>query len=63
MLEEHYGIVMMFDTLSKDIYSFKQGTEENMAKFQVHLSQQVQILQSEYSRMIQPDHIEEMKKR
>ena len=24
-LDEHYGIEMMFDTLSKEIYSLKQG--------------------------------------
>ena len=25
MLDEHYGIVMMFDILSKDLYSLQQG--------------------------------------
>ena len=47
MLNEHYGIVMKFDTLSKEPYSLKQGSEENVAKFGMHLSQ-VQILQLEY---------------
>ena len=26
MLDEHYGVVMMFDTLSKELYSLKQGS-------------------------------------
>ena len=60
MLDEHYGIVMTFDILSK-LYSLKQGSEENIAEFGVHLSQQVQILQSEYLGRIQQEHIEEMK--
>ena len=61
MLDEHYGMVMTFDALSKELYSLKQGSGENMAKFGVHLSQQVQILQSEYLGRIQQEHIEEMK--
>ena len=61
MLDEHYGVVMTFDTLSKELNSLKQGSGENVAKFGVHLSQQVQILQSEYLGRIQPEHIEEMK--
>ena len=61
MLEEHYSIVMMFDTLSKELYSLKQGSGENVAEFRVCLSQQVQILQLEYPGRIQPEHIEEMK--
>ena len=61
MLDEHYGIVMMFDTLSKEFYSLKQGSGENVAKFRLCLSQQVQILQSEYLARIQPEHMEEMK--
>ena len=39
----HYGVVMMFDTLSKELYSLKQGSGENVAEFGVCLSQQVQI--------------------
>ena len=61
MLDEYYGMVMMFDTLSKKLYSLKQGSGENMAKFRVCLSQQVWILQSEYPGRIQQEHIEEMK--
>ena len=30
MLDEHYGVVMMFDTLSKEFYSLKQGLGENV---------------------------------
>ena len=45
ILDEHYGMVMMFDTLSKELCSLKQGSRENVAKFRVCLSQQVQILQ------------------
>ena len=48
MLDEHYGVVMTFDALSKELYSLKQGMGENMAEFGVCLSQQVQILQMEY---------------
>ena len=61
ILYEHYGVVMMFDTLSKEIYSLKQGSGENVAEFNMCLSQQVQILQLEYLRRIQPKHMEEMK--
>ena len=52
----------MFDALSKELYSLKQGSGENVAKFGVHLSQQVQILQSEYVGRIQQEHVEEMKR-
>ena len=61
MLDEHYDIVIMFDALSKELYSLKQGSGENVAEFGVCLLQQVQILQSEYLRRIQQEHIEEMK--
>ena len=60
MLDEHYGIVKMFDALSKELYPLKQGSGENVAQFRVHLSQQVQILQSEYPGRIQQEHVEEM---
>ena len=60
-LNEHYGVVMMFDPLSKELYSLKQGSSKNVAGFGVHLLQQVQILQSEYSGRIQLEHMEEMK--
>ena len=61
MLDEHYGVVMTFNTLSKELYYLKQGSGENVAEFRVHLSQQVQILQSEYPVRIQQEHVEEMK--
>ena len=61
MLDKHYGIVMTFDALSKELYSLKQGSGENIAKFGVCLSQQVQILQSEYLGRIQQELVEEMK--
>ena len=32
---------MMFDAISKELYYLKQGSGENMAEFDVHLSQQV----------------------
>ena len=44
----------MFATLSKEFYSLKQGLAEKEAEFRVHLSKQVQILQSEYSGRIWP---------
>ena len=61
MLDEHYDMVMMFDTLSKELYSLKQGSRENVAKFGVHLWQQAQIVQLEYLGKIQQEHVEEMK--
>ena len=60
-LDEHYAIVMTFDTLSKELYSLKQGSGENVAKFGLCLLQQVQILQSEYPGRIQQEHVEEIK--
>ena len=53
MLDEHYGVVMMFDALSKELYSIKQTSGENVAEFGMHLSQQVQIPQLEYLGRIQ----------
>ena len=61
LFDEHYGMVMTFDTISKELYSLKQGSEENVAEFWVCLSQQVQILQSEYQGRITQEHVEEMK--
>ena len=60
-LDEHYGVVMTFNTLSKELYSLKQGMREHVAEFGVHLSQQVQILQIEYPSRIQQEHVEEVK--
>ena len=40
-LDEHYGVVMTFTTLSKELFSLKQGSVENVAEFRVCLSQQV----------------------
>ena len=60
-LDEHYGVVMTFNDLSRELYSLKQGSGENVAEYGVHLSQQVQILQSEYLGRIQPELTEEMK--
>ena len=61
MLDEHYGIVMIFNALSKELYSIKQGTGENVAEFGVCLLQQVQILQNKYPSRIQQEHVEEVK--
>ena len=61
MLDKHYGVVMTFYTLIKELYSLKQGMGENMAEFGAHLFQQVQILQTEYPGRIQQDHVEEVK--
>ena len=41
---DDYGVVLTFNALSKELYSLWQGTEENVAKFRVQLSQQIQIL-------------------
>ena len=37
-LDECYGVIMTFDTLSKELYSLKQGMGENVAEFGVCLS-------------------------
>ena len=60
-LDEHYGVVMTFNTLRKELYSLKQGMGENVADFGVCLSQQVQIFHTEYSSIIQKEHVEEVK--
>ena len=60
-LDEHYGVMMTFDTLNKELYSLRQGMGENVAKCGVCLSQQVQILQTEYPSRIQREHVEEVK--
>ena len=60
-LDKHYGVVMMCNTLSKEIYSLREGLGENVAEYRVHLLQQLQILQSEYPGRIWPEHVEEMK--
>ena len=61
MLDEYYGMMMTFDALSREFYSPKQGSIENVAEFRVHLSHQIQILQSEYPERIQQEHVKEMK--
>ena len=61
MLDKHYGVIMAFNTLSKELYSLKQGLGEEIAEFGVCLSQQVQILQLEYTGKIWPEHMVEMK--
>ena len=61
MSDKHYSVVMTFYTLSKELYSLKQGLNLNVAESGVHLLQQVQILQSEYPGRIQPEYMEEMK--
>ena len=61
MMDEQYDIVMMFNALSKELYSLKQGLGGNVAEFGMDLSQQVQILQSGYLGKILPEHVEEMK--
>ena len=61
MLDKHYGVIMTFNALSKELYSLKQGSNENVAEFGICLFQQVQILQSEYPGRIQQEHVEEMK--
>ena len=52
---------MTFDALSKELNFLKQGSGKNVAEFGVCFLQQVQILQSEYPRRIQQEHVEEMK--
>ena len=61
MLDEHYDIVMIFNALSKELYSLKQGKGENLAEFGVCLLQQVQIHQRKYPGRIQQEHVEEVK--
>ena len=54
-------MVMTFNALSKELYSLKQRSSENVAEFRVCLLQQVQILQLEYLGRIQQEHMEEIK--
>ena len=61
MLDKHCGMVMTFDALSKELYSLKQGSGENVAESGVCLLQQVQIRQLEYLQRIEQEHVEEMK--
>ena len=61
MLDEHYAVVMIFYTLSKELYSLKQGIGENVAEFGVCLSQWAQTLQMEYPSWIQQEHVEEVR--
>ena len=61
MLDEMHGVVMTFDTLMKELYFLKQGSGKNVAEFGVCLSQQLQILQSEYLGSVQPEHVEKMR--
>ena len=61
MIDEHYGVVMMFDVLSKELYSLKQGLGEKVTEFGVHLSQQVQIFHLEYPGRMRSKHIGKMK--
>ena len=61
MLDDHYNGVMMFDALSKELYSLQQTSGESVAEFKVHLLQQVQILQSDDAGRIQQEQVEEMK--
>ena len=48
MWDEQYGVVMMFNALSKELYSLKEGSGESVAEFGMHLTQQFQKIQSEY---------------
>ena len=52
MLDEYCGMVMTFDALSKELYSLRQASGENVAEFGVHLSQEVQILATSYSDLL-----------
>ena len=61
ILYEHYGVVMTFDALRKELYSIKQGLRENVAEYRVLLLQQFQIIKSEYMGRIWPERVEEMK--
>ena len=60
-MDKHFGIEMMSNTLRKELLSLKQGSGKNVAEFRMCLSQQVQILQSEYPGRIQQEHVKDMK--
>ena len=36
-LDGHYGVIMTFDALSKELLSLKQGLRENVAEYGMHL--------------------------
>ena len=51
----------IFHSLQGFLGDLARSLGENVAEVMVHLLQQVQILQLEYPRRIQPEHVEEMK--
>ena len=61
MLDQHYGVMMTFDALSKGALFPQAGNGENVAKFRICLSQKVQIFKTEYPSRIQQEHVEEVK--
>ena len=58
MLDEHYRVVVMFDTLSKELYMVCQGYQEGVSKYGVQLAWYVQIIQTEFARCIRDEHLE-----
>ena len=47
-LDQYYGVIQSFDSLSKELYALIQGTQELVAKFGIQLTKQVQILWDEF---------------
>ena len=61
MLDKQYVVVMTFHTLSKDLYSLKQGFSKNVAELWYVFCTRSEILQLEYPGRILLEHMKEMK--
>ena len=61
MLDEHYGVVMTFNALNKQLYMLHQGYQEGMSKYDVWLAWHVWIIQTEFPGCIIDEHLEGVK--
>ena len=61
MLDEHYGVVMTFDVLNKELYMLHQGYQEGMSEYGMWLAWHIWIIQTEFLRHIRDEHLERVK--
>ena len=61
MLDKHYGVVMTFDALNKELYMLHQGYQEGMSEYGVWLALHVWIIQTDLPRHIRDEHLEGVK--
>ena len=62
MLDQYYGVVQSFDSLSKELYALQQGAQESVAKFGIRLTEQVQILWDKFPRIFPVRYMEDVKR-